>query len=143
MASFRGDAWRFYQKLVSTKQKGDKIDELKEIVELKEIEDFYETLDDSTLMKIRYRMMKEKKGSGIIPIFVSSVPWLLFIFSKQLQTVLFKNGGYLWVGFVFLYIITLIFSVIVHFRENAWAYVHTKMIEDILKRRNKTEYNFN
>ncbi|OIJ16811.1 hypothetical protein BKP37_04575 [Anaerobacillus alkalilacustris] len=139
MITFRGDAWKFYCKLRRTKKKGRNLNELKELNELDEIQTFYETIEDRALINIRYRMLKEKKGSGMIPVFVSAIPWLLFIFSKQLQQWLFQEGAYLWVVFIILYVFILLTSVIVHFRENAWAHVHTEMIEDILSKRNGGE----
>lgn len=135
MISFRGDAWKFYLKLKETNKTGNDVNELKELTELQEIENFYERFNDATLIKIRYRMLKELKGSGIIPIFVTTIPWLLFIFSKQLQALLFNDGSKLWLAFVLVYVTMLFFSVIVHFREQAWANVHKEMIEDILDRR--------
>lgn len=132
LPSFRGDAWKFYLKLKKTTQSGKEINHLQEISELEEIYQFYNHLDSHLLRKIRYRMLKEKKGSGMIPIFVTAIPWLLFIFSKQLQGFLFKDGGYLWLIFGLVYLTILISSVIIHFRENAWANVHTEIIEDIL-----------
>ncbi len=135
MISFRGDAWKFYLKLKRTQCSGEHIEQLKEITEIEEIQKFYEALGDRLLMKIRYRMVKEKKGSGMVPILVSTIPWLLFIFSKQLQGVLFRDGSYLWALFAFFYLAILISSVIVHFRENAWANVHTEIIDDILSER--------
>jgi hypothetical protein len=82
-------------------------------------------------------MLKEKKGSGIIPILVSSIPWLLLLFSKQLQDYLFQEGSILWIVFVILYIIIITISVILHFRENSWASVHIEIIQDILRDREK------
>ncbi|MBU8907576.1 hypothetical protein KH400_13255 [Desertibacillus haloalkaliphilus] len=135
MFSLRGDAWKFYQKLRRTERNGDSVKQLNEIKEIEEIQSFYVTLDDDTLHNIRYRMLKEKEGSGMIPIFVTSIPWLLFIFSKQLQQLLFEGGTYLWLVFIFIYVTVLFFSVIIHFRENAWANVHIELIGDVLKRR--------
>lgn len=135
MVTFRGDAWKFYLKLKETKKKGKNINELKELTELEEMKHFYEGFTDDTLRKIRYRMLKELKGSGIIPIFVTTIPWLLFIFSKQLQAFLFRDGSHLWLAFALVYVTLLFFSVIIHFREQAWANVNTEMIEDILEKR--------
>ncbi|MGO4886428.1 hypothetical protein ACJ2A9_01605 [Anaerobacillus sp. MEB173] len=136
MYSFRGDAWKFYVKLRNAEQDGNDVRLLNEIVEMAEIEAYYQSLDNDTLNKIRYRMLKEKGGSGIIPIAVSSIPWVFFIVSKQLHETIFKEG-YLWVVFICVYITIIFISVILHFRENAWAVVHTEIINDILQKREK------
>jgi hypothetical protein len=84
-------------------------------------------------------MIKEKNGSGIIPILISSAPWLFFLFSKQLQEFLFKDGSFLWIIFIFAYISILTLSVILHFHEKAWASVHIEMIQEILDERKKKD----
>lgn len=134
MFSLRGDAHKFYLRLRQSK-KEQAINTCKELVEIEEIQTFYTEMDSSTLNKIQYRMVKEKNGSGIIPIFISAGPWLLFIFSKQLQEFLFQEGSLLWIAFVFVYMTILTMSVIVHFREKAWASVHIEIIQDILRER--------
>lgn len=80
-------------------------------------------------------MIKEKQGSGIIPIFVTSIPWFFFLFSKQLQEFLFKEGSLLFLLFGIFYMLTLTISVVVHFREKAWAALHIEMIQDIVGER--------
>ncbi|MEH7547527.1 hypothetical protein V7306_17190, partial [Neobacillus vireti] len=65
----------------------------------------------------------------------SSAPWLFFLFSKQLQEFLFKEGSFLWVIFVFAYITILTVSVILHFHEKSWASVHIEIIQEILNER--------
>jgi hypothetical protein len=82
-------------------------------------------------------MTKEKNGSGVIPILVSALPWLFFLFSQRLQQFLFKDGSWLWIIFVVLYVFILIPSVFLHFREQSWASVHIEIIQDILKDREK------
>lgn len=133
MFSFRGDAWKFYIKLRKTSLAGKELNQLPEMSELENIKQFYAVLDRSTLQKIRYRMLKEKSGSGIIPLFVTTIPWLLFIFAKQLTKVLFQNGSHLWMAFIILYLSLLIVGVILHFREKAWAAVHVEIIDDLLE----------
>lgn len=135
MFSLRGDAHKFYLKLRKKKVNQQSIEQCKELAEIEEIQSFYTEMSNHTLSKIQYRMMKEKNGSGIIPIFISAGPWLLFIFSKQLQRFLFKEGSMLWAAFVVMYLTTLTVSVIVHFQEKAWAAVHIEIIQDILKER--------
>ncbi|TYR81382.1 hypothetical protein FZC66_05895 [Priestia megaterium] len=137
MVSFRGDAHKIYLRLKKAATKDKNLKSVKELAEIEEIQRLYVSLNSSTLQKIYYRMVKEKNGSGIIPVFVSSVPWLLFLFSKQLQQFLFKEGSFLWVIFVFVYISVLIVSVLLHFREKSWAMVHTEIIQDILEDRKK------
>ncbi|MDX5476804.1 MAG: hypothetical protein LPK00_14820, partial [Bacillaceae bacterium] len=74
--------------------------------------------------------------SGIIPIFVTAVPWFLFLFSKQLQHILFEEGSSHWlIIFVIVYFVTLTLSVVLHFREKAWAAFHLEIIQDILEER--------
>jgi hypothetical protein len=137
MISFRGDAHKLYLQLKQTPK--DQIKYVKVITEMKEFQDYYRSVDSATLKIIYYRMIKEKNGSGIIPIFVTSVPWFFFLFSKQLQQILFKEGSLLWILFSFIYLFTLTVSVILHFREKAWAAVHIEIIQDILKARNDKE----
>jgi hypothetical protein len=135
MFSLRGDAHKIFLKIKLTLNKGHTIKNIKEFIEIEEIQKVYQSLDSSTLKLIYYRMIKEKNGSGIIPIFVSSVPWLLFLFSKQLSQFLFKEGRLLWAVFGFVYLFILTISVILHFREKAWAAFHMEIIDDILKER--------
>ncbi len=44
-------------------------------------------------------MVKEQSGTGIIPIFVTAIPWLLFLFSNSIQDFLFRNNNLIWIGF--------------------------------------------
>ncbi|MET3698229.1 hypothetical protein SAMN05877753_10884 [Bacillus oleivorans] len=135
MFSFRGDAHKFYLKLKKLNRTHLRYGENRELKEIREIQDFYKGIETQTLLDIYYKMIKEKNGSGIIPIFVSAGPWLLFIFSKQLQELLFKDGSMLWLTFIVVYVTTLIMSVILHFHEKAWASLHIEIIQDILKSR--------
>lgn len=128
----RGDAHKLYRQLKTTTSVHTRTD----LQETKEIVQFYQSIDTDTLRLIYYRMIKEKNGSGIIPILVTAIPWLLFLFSTQLQNLLFKDGSNLWILFVAIYVSMLIISVILHFREKAWAALHIKMIQDILEKRN-------
>jgi len=137
MFATRGDAHRFYLKLKTTLNKDQQFVSIQELAEIDEIQKFYSTIDDRMLKKIYYRMIKEKNGSGIIPILVSSGPLILLVFSNQLQKFLFKYGGLIVVGFSCIYILLLTISVILHFHEKAWAAVHIEIIQDILKERNK------
>ncbi|WHY01435.1 hypothetical protein [Neobacillus sp. DY30] len=114
---------------------GGIIKETKEFKEIKEIQTLYQSLDSSTLQLIHYRMIKEQNGSGMIPILVSSAPWLLLLFSKQLASYLFHDGSWLWAGFCIVYLLILGLSVLIHFREKAWAAFHMEIIQDILKER--------
>lgn len=80
-------------------------------------------------------MIKEKNGAGVIPLLVAAVPWLLFLFSEQLQNFLFRGGSMLWLPFSMVYMILLVVGVMLHFREKAWAAFHIEMIQDILEER--------
>jgi len=137
MFSIRGDAHKIYLQLKKASNKNQSFECMKKLIEITEIQNFYVSIDSHTLKKIYYCMLKEKNGSGIIPILVSSVPWLLFLFSKQLQEFLFKDGSWLWAIFVFVYLIILTISVILHFHERSWAFVHTEVIQEILDERKK------
>jgi len=98
-------SWKCSQTVFKAKKRLENkqpIHQLEELVEIKEIKEFYKQLHTSDLINIRYRMIKEQNGTGIIPFIVGSLPWLGFIFSKQLQTLLFKDGLYLWVWFLLL-----------------------------------------
>lgn len=139
MLSFRGDAHKIYLQLNKAIHNGESIKDMKGFKEIEAIQKLYYSLDSEQLQLIYYRMIKEKSGSGIIPIFVSSVPWLLFLFSKPLMDFLFKDGSMLWALFGFGYLLILIGSVILHFREKAWATFHMEIIRDILKERNQGE----
>ncbi|ADU30499.1 hypothetical protein [Evansella cellulosilytica] len=139
MFSLRGDAHKFYLKLKKEVRKGRKISNLKEIQELKEIYKFYSPLDTLTLKNIHFRMTKEKTGSGLIPILVSTIPWILFIFSNQVQSFFENDDSYMWLLFVGIYILGVTFSVAVHFREKAWATVHMQMIEEVINENSKSQ----
>jgi hypothetical protein len=135
MLSTRGDAHKFYKKLRKAK-KHDKIKNLQELTELQDIMNFYEQLETGDLLKIKYKMEKEQNGSGILPLLISALPWLLFIFSKQLQTWLLQDKSYtlLWV-FIFSYLSFIVLGVIIHLREKSWASVHINILEDIIGER--------
>lgn len=137
MISFRGDAHKLYLKLHKAAANHQPLKSLEEIREISNIQQFYQRLDNAELNGIRYRMIKEKNGTGMIPILISAAPWLMFIFSKQLQSWLFSKGKYLWLGFVAVYMVTVFSSIVIHFREKAWASVHIEIIEDILAERAK------
>ncbi|MEC2075236.1 hypothetical protein ABET41_04325 [Metabacillus fastidiosus] len=132
MFSFRGDAHKLYRQL---RKANYNLAENKYLVEIAEIEAFYSGIESSILQKIYYRMTKEKNGSGIIPILITSGPWLLLLFSNQIQSFLFKEGSFLWVFFVVIYISILTISVVLHFHEKSWAAVHMEIIQDILEQR--------
>ncbi|MGV3466357.1 MAG: hypothetical protein ACO1OT_13820 [Heyndrickxia sp.] len=138
MFSLRGDAHKIYLQL---KQNG--VSKAKFLNEVKEVKDFYKSIDSDTLTLIYYRMIKERNASGIIPLFVSSIPWLLFLFATQLQKFLFQDGSKLWAIFGLLYLLILVISVLLHFREKAWAAFHMAIIEDILKDRGTTKSDIN
>lgn len=131
MFAFRGDAHKLFLKLKGQRD----IDSNKELKETAEIKSFYETLDSKSLKLVHYRMIKEQNGTGIIPIFVTAIPWLLFLFSDKIQDVLFKEGSMLWVISVSLYLIILTVSAFFHFREKAWAALHIEVTKDILRER--------
>lgn len=140
MFTFRGDAHKVYLQLKKRVDDQQPIKTLNDMVEVEKIQAFYQSLDPSELKLIQYRMVKEKNGSGIIPIFVTSIPWFFFLFSKQLQEFLFKDGRlYLWAAFSFVYLLLLTLSVILHFREKAWAAFHLEIIQDVLKEKNHAQ----
>lgn len=133
MFTFRGDAHKIY--LTLKKQKD--IHSNKELKETAEIKSFYESLDSEILKLAYYRMVKERNGTGVIPIFVTSIPWLLFLFSNKVEEVLFKDGSLLWAIFISLYLIFLTISAFYHFKEKAWAAFHIEIITDVLNDREK------
>jgi hypothetical protein len=134
--SFRGDAHKLFLKLQKTVNNEQSLDELTELSEIAEIQTFYQHLKSSTLEKIYYRVLKEENGMGMIPIFISAGPWVLLLFSKQLQDLLFKDGIIPFFIFITIYLLILVVSVILHFREKAWAAIHATIIKDILNDRN-------
>src|SRR5699024_8025624 len=131
MFSFRGDAHKIYLEL---RNQSDVMHH-EDIQETEKIKAYYETLDSEVLQLVYYRMIKEQSGMGIIPIFVTAVPWLLFLFSDKVQKVLFNNGGFLWAIFIFIYLVVLTVSTLFHFKEKAWAAFHIEIIKDILDKR--------
>ncbi|MED4205683.1 hypothetical protein [Neobacillus mesonae] len=136
MFSFRGDAHRVYLKLQKAVYKKEAVLQMKELKEIEEIIRFYHSLESSALRLIYYRMVKEKNGSGFILIFVTSFPWLLLMFSKQITDIL---GSLLWVIFGLVYLLILTISVILHFSEKAWAAFHMEIIQDVLTERKNKE----
>ncbi|MFC4620022.1 hypothetical protein ACFO4N_15015 [Camelliibacillus cellulosilyticus] len=133
MPTFRGDAHKFYLKIRETVMKGKAVTSLPEIKEIESIDQFYRQLNREALTMIRYRMLKEKDGNGMIPILISALPWLGFLLSKQLQTLLMKNGFYV-LTFLILYTVVTTISVIIHYKEKAWAAIHIAMIDRYLKK---------
>lgn len=113
--------------------KGKAVTSLPEIKEIESIDQFYRQLNREALTMIRYRMLKEKDGNGMIPILISALPWLGFLLSKQLQTLLMKNGFYV-LTFLILYTVVTTISVIIHYKEKAWAAIHIAMIDRYLKK---------
>jgi hypothetical protein len=132
MFSFRGDAHKFYLKLKKTIRNGAPVSRLKEMKEIGEIRQFYQQLNCPELTNIRYRMLKEKSGNGIVPILISALPWLGFLVSKQLQSLLTKGNA---IVFLFLttYTVLTTVSVVIHYREKAWTTVHIEIIKDVIK----------
>ncbi|WP_047982387.1 hypothetical protein [Ornithinibacillus contaminans] len=135
MYFFRGDVHKLFLSVKDAKNSRS----IKQLKEVEEIKSFYESLDRTTLQLLYYRMIKEQNGMGAIPIFVTAIPWLLFLFSSKIQDVLFRNGNLIWAIFVTLYLILLTVSVVFHFRERAWAAFHIEVINDILHDRVKSE----
>jgi len=133
--SFRGDAHKVFLQVKRTAENGQLVRNLRDFEEVESIQKLYQSMDSGTLKLIYYRMVKEKNGSGITPIFVTAVPWLLFLFSKPLVDYLFREGSWLWLIFAIIYFTLLITSVILHFREKAWAAFHMEIIQDILSER--------
>lgn len=130
--SFRGDAHKFYLKLKREIDLGQDPRLLHELKEVRDIRDFYASLNKSTLKNIKFRIVKEQSGSGVIPILVTAVPWGFFIFGKKIQDLL-SNDSYLWIILILIYIFAVAISVIIHFRERAWASVHLQIIEDTIE----------
>jgi len=81
--SFRGDAHKLYLKLNSIYNKDDSINHVQELQEVQGIRSFYQKIDTDSLRLVYYRMIKEKNGSGIIPLYVSSIPWFIILFSNN------------------------------------------------------------
>jgi hypothetical protein len=133
--SYRGDGHKVFLQVKRAIQNGQHVPNLKDFKEVGSIQKLYQSIDSSTLKLIYYRMVKEKNGSGITPIFASSIPWLLFLFSKPLMNYLFRDGSKLWMIFTILYLALLTTTVILHFREKAWAAFHIEIIQDILRER--------
>lgn len=141
MLSFRGDAHKLYLKLKHAKDKKAPLSTLKEINEIQQLQAFYQEMSNEELNHIKYRMIKEKNGTGIIPILLTTVPWLLFIFSKKIQSLLVDNEKGWWIIFMVVYLIVMVTSIIIHFREKAWSSTHLSIIEDVLQERKEQREN--
>ncbi|MFD1777680.1 hypothetical protein ACFSFW_03300 [Fredinandcohnia salidurans] len=135
LISFRGDAHKIYLRLKKNIEHDSTFQHVKDMEEVRGIKSFYEKIDSHTLQIIYYRMLKEQNGSGIIPILITAIPWFLFLFASQLQKFLFGKGYLYLILFSIIYFALLFFSVILHFREKAWASFHIQMICDILEER--------
>ncbi|WP_235863401.1 hypothetical protein [Ureibacillus sinduriensis] len=96
MNLFRGDAHKIYCHL---KNNSTNIAISKYLKEMKEVRDFYQSIESELLKLIFYRLIKEKNGSGMIPVDVSSMPFLFLIFSNNLQKLLFAQGEQVLVDF--------------------------------------------
>lgn len=129
----RGDAHKLYLRL--RQMPAADMKKSRYLKETAEIKKFYQSLESDTLRLIYYQVVKEKGGIGIIPILTSSVPWLLLFFAKPLEEVLFRQGNSNWIIFALIYLILITISLVLHFKENAWAVVHTEIIRDILEER--------
>ncbi|PKC52093.1 hypothetical protein RhiirA1_482279 [Rhizophagus irregularis] len=132
MNFFRGDAHKIYLRL---KKNPNNIRESKYLKDFEEVREFYKTIESDVLKLIFYRLIKEKNGSGMIPIYVSSIPFLLLILSQNLQKIL--SSGRNWLIFILIYLLGITFCLFLHFREKAWAASHIEIIQDILKERNE------
>lgn len=132
MLSLRGDGHKFYLKLKRVYARNHSVKAMRELAEIDEMQRFYRSLTREDLEKIRLRMLKEKSGNGMIPLLVSSLPWLAFIFSKELRTLL-SRSAHLFFWFLVIYTALIIFSSIIHYREKAWAIVHLETIDQIIK----------
>ncbi|MCM3388476.1 hypothetical protein M3649_10035 [Ureibacillus chungkukjangi] len=132
MNLFRGDAHKIYCHL---KKNSASIASSKYLKEMKEVRDFYQSITSDILKLIFYRLIKEKNGSGMIPVYVSSIPFLFLIFSNSLQKHLFAQGSKYWLIFIVIYLGGITFSLFLHFREKAWAASHIEIIQDILTER--------
>jgi hypothetical protein len=82
--SLKGDAHKIYLQIKGTLQMGQSIHSLNDFKEIEAIQGLYQSLDSPALKLVYYRMVKEKNGSGIIPILVTSIPWLCFYFRSRL-----------------------------------------------------------
>ncbi|NLY78949.1 MAG: hypothetical protein GX072_03285 [Lysinibacillus sp.] len=132
MGFLRGDAHKIYRRL---KKNPETIRESKYLKDLEEVREFYKSIESDVLQLIYYRLIKETNGSGMIPIFVSSIPFLFLIFSQHLQQILFQEGTRNWMIFIVCYITGITFALFLHFREKAWASSHIEIIQDILEER--------
>ncbi|HET7578668.1 MAG TPA: hypothetical protein VFK33_05230 [Bacillales bacterium] len=132
MFSLRGDVHKFYLKLKKVFNRQHSVEDLKELDEMADIQAFYRGLPAAQLKQIRYRMLKEQNGNGMIPLLVSSMPWLAFIFSQELRNWLNKNILLL-LGFLIAYTFFIAFGSVLHYREKAWASVHIEILNDLLE----------
>lgn len=131
--SIRGDAHKLYLRL--REEPTENIKQSRFLKEAREIKAFYQSLDNEALLLIYYQITKEKNGTGIIPILATAIPWLLFLFANPLENFLFHDGSKNWFVFSVIYLIILTISLTLHFKEKAWATVHSEIIQDILTRR--------
>ena len=134
MNLFRGDAHKIYCRL---RKNPDNIRKSKYLKDVREVQEFYDSVESDVLRLIFYRLIKEKNGSGMIPIYVSAFSFLLMILSNHLHDLFFAEGRGYWMFFIFMfiYLIAITFSLFVHFREQAWAASHIEIIQDILEER--------
>ncbi|WP_170006505.1 hypothetical protein [Bacillus fonticola] len=134
MFTLRGDAHRFFLRIRKRIDTDQKVTAAKEIIEIDSIISFYESLTSSNLKKMKYYMLKEQNGSGAIPLAITTLPWLFFMFSKPLTDWLLGKSHFL-IFFVVVYVGVLVIGIFLHFHEKAWARVHLEVIEDVLGER--------
>ncbi|MFV8830031.1 hypothetical protein [Alkalihalobacterium sp. APHAB7] len=133
MEQFRGDAHKFYKKIKKATDQQYEVKDIREIDEIYSIQKFYETLPVNELKMIHYRMVKEQNGSGTFPLLISILPWLGLIFSKQIQETAEGNLFFIFIFLTFFTCFAIVF-ILLHYREQAWASLHTEILKDLIER---------
>lgn len=104
---------------------------LRELDDLRAMRRFYDSLSADDRRLLRARMKKEARGIGMIPVALSTLPLLTFVFARQLERqVALVQDRALWLlaaafvlGLAALYI---------HHRQRALATLHLTLLDDAI-----------
>lgn len=112
---------------------------LKELHEIEEIWRFYEKISIWELRIIHAAIKKTEAQLGYIPFCFSTVPFVFFIFSGKISTLLSINLIYLFVAILMLSVI-LVILIHRHFKHKSYNKLHLHIVESQIQLREKASH---